>query len=61
MKALGLGYALIASKQANVVVVGGMESMTNTPYYLPKHRFGSKYGHQEIVDGTLSARYEESN
>jgi acetyl-CoA C-acetyltransferase len=30
-----------------------MESMSNTPYYVPKARFGSKYGHQELVDGII--------
>jgi acetyl-CoA C-acetyltransferase len=35
------------------VVAGGMESMSNTPYYLPKARGGLKYGHGEIVDGIV--------
>jgi acetyl-CoA C-acetyltransferase len=30
-----------------------MESMSNVPYYLPKQRWGSKYGHQELVDGII--------
>ena len=30
-----------------------MESMSNTPYYLPKARGGLKYGHAEIVDGIV--------
>jgi acetyl-CoA C-acetyltransferase len=33
------------------IVAGGMESMTNIPYYLPKARFGYKYGKGELVDG----------
>lgn len=37
--------------QADVIVAGGMESMTNTPYYVPKARFGYKYGNAELVDG----------
>jgi acetyl-CoA C-acetyltransferase len=36
---------------ADVVVAGGMESMSNIPYYLPKARFGYKYGGGELVDG----------
>lgn len=36
-----------------VVVVGGMESMSNCPYYVPKARFGSKFGHQQLVDGCV--------
>jgi acetyl-CoA C-acetyltransferase len=30
-----------------------MESMSNVPYYLPKQRWGSKYGNQEILDGLV--------
>ena len=37
--------------QADVIVAGGMESMSNTPYYIPKARFGYKYGNAELVDG----------
>ncbi|KAI9325194.1 Thiolase, N-terminal domain-containing protein [Zopfochytrium polystomum] len=51
MKAIILGAQAIAAGSADVVVAGGMESMSNVPYYLPKQRWGSKYGHQEIVDG----------
>jgi acetyl-CoA C-acetyltransferase len=36
---------------AEVVVAGGMESMSNVPYYVPKARFGYKYGNAELVDG----------
>jgi acetyl-CoA C-acetyltransferase len=35
----------------DVVVAGGMESMSNVPYYLTKARSGYKYGHGELVDG----------
>lgn len=38
---------------AEVIVAGGMESMSNTPYYLPKQRFGSTYGNAEVVDGIV--------
>jgi acetyl-CoA C-acetyltransferase len=37
--------------QADVIVAGGMESMSNIPYYVPKARFGYKYGNAELVDG----------
>ncbi len=37
--------------QAEVIVAGGMESMSNTPYYVPKARFGYRYGNAELVDG----------
>jgi acetyl-CoA C-acetyltransferase len=37
--------------QADIIVAGGMESMTNTPYYVPKARFGYRYGNAELIDG----------
>ena len=41
---------LIRAGQAEVVVAGGMESMSNAPYLLPKARFGYKLGNGELVD-----------
>jgi acetyl-CoA C-acetyltransferase len=53
LKAISLGYQAIKSGSADVIVVGGTESMSQTPYYLKKQRWGSKYGHEEILDGIL--------
>src|SRR6056297_2186241 len=39
--------------QSDVIVAGGMESMSNVPYYLQKHRFGSKLGHAKTLDGII--------
>ncbi|MFD2933784.1 thiolase family protein [Spirosoma flavum] len=50
-KAIMLAAQSIQLGQADVVVAGGMESMSNTPYYIPKARFGYKYGNAELVDG----------
>jgi acetyl-CoA C-acetyltransferase len=50
MKALMLGHDLIRAGSANVVLAGGMESMTNAPYLLPKARSGYRMGHQEVLD-----------
>ncbi|MGI9260936.1 MAG: acetyl-CoA C-acyltransferase, partial [Woeseiaceae bacterium] len=50
MKTTMLGHDLIASGSANVVVTGGMESMSNAPYLMPKARDGYRMGHQEILD-----------
>ena len=36
---------------ADIVISGGMESMSNIPFYIPKARFGYKYGNGELVDG----------
>jgi len=52
-KAIILGAQSILLNTADVVVVGGMESMSNTPYYLPKARNGFKYGNGEVQDGIV--------
>jgi acetyl-CoA C-acetyltransferase len=41
----------ILTGEARVVLVGGTESMSNTPYMLPRARWGYRLGHEEIVDG----------
>lgn len=51
MKAVMLGAQSIMLGQNDVVVAGGMESMSNIPYYLLKARYGYKYGNGELVDG----------
>lgn len=51
MKSVMLGAQSIMLGHQDVVVAGGMESMSNIPYYLPKARFGYKYGGGELVDG----------
>ncbi len=53
MKAIMLGAQSIMLGLRDVVVAGGMENMSQIPYYLPKARYGFKYGHGEIVDGLL--------
>jgi acetyl-CoA C-acetyltransferase len=50
-KAIMLAAQAIQLGQADVVVAGGMESMSNAPYYVPKARFGYKYGNAELIDG----------
>lgn len=50
MKALHLGADLIRTGGASVVLAGGMESMSNAPYLLPKARAGYRMGHQEVLD-----------
>ena len=37
--------------QADILVAGGMENMSAVPYYVPKARFGYKYGNSELIDG----------
>ncbi len=50
MKAVMLGNDTIRAGSADIVVAGGMESMTNSPYILPKVRDGMRLGHGEMLD-----------
>jgi acetyl-CoA C-acetyltransferase len=50
MKTTMLANDLIKAGSANIVVSGGMESMTNAPYLMPKARGGYRMGHQEVLD-----------
>ncbi|MBD8490797.1 acetyl-CoA C-acyltransferase [Echinicola sp. CAU 1574] len=51
MKAVMFAAQSIMTGQNDVVVAGGMESMSNVPYYIPKARFGYKFGNGEFIDG----------
>jgi acetyl-CoA C-acetyltransferase len=51
MKAVMLGAQSIMLGQNDVVIAGGMESMSNIPYYLLKARYGYRYGNGEVIDG----------
>ncbi|MEA2094680.1 MAG: acetyl-CoA C-acyltransferase [Pseudomonadota bacterium] len=50
MKAIMLGHDMIRAGTADVVLAGGMESMSNAPYLLPGARGGYRYGHQQTLD-----------
>ncbi|WP_313740110.1 acetyl-CoA C-acyltransferase [Pseudomonas sp.] len=50
MQALILGHDLLRAESADVVVVGGMESMSNAPYLLDKARNGYRMGHGKVLD-----------
>ncbi len=50
MKAAMFAHDLLAAGTNEVMVAGGMESMTNAPYLLPKARSGYRMGHQQVVD-----------
>jgi acetyl-CoA C-acetyltransferase len=50
MKTTMLGHDLILAGSADVVLTGGMESMSNAPYLMPKARSGYRMGHQEVLD-----------
>ena len=53
LKAVMLAAQAIRAGDANVIVAGGMESMTNAPFLLPKVRAGYKYGDQTAVDALI--------
>jgi acetyl-CoA C-acetyltransferase len=53
MKAVMLGAQSIMLGINDVVVAGGMENMSNVPYYIPKARYGYKYGHGQLIDGLM--------
>lgn len=53
MKSVMFGAQSIMLGINDVVVAGGMESMSNVPYYIPKARFGYKYGHGQMLDGLM--------
>ncbi len=50
MRAVMLAADQLLAGSAQVVVAGGLESMTNAPYLLPKARAGYRMGHQEVID-----------
>jgi acetyl-CoA C-acetyltransferase len=50
MKAAMFAHDLLASNSIDVVVAGGMESMSNAPYLLPKARAGLRMGHGQVID-----------
>jgi acetyl-CoA C-acetyltransferase len=53
MQAIIQGYRSILTGDAELVVVGGMESMSNAPYYLERARTGLRMGHGKLTDGMI--------
>ncbi|MFQ5603261.1 MAG: thiolase family protein [bacterium] len=51
MKAIVSAYQAIVLEDAELILAGGTESMSNTPYFLPRARWGYRLGHAELVDG----------
>lgn len=51
MKSIAIAAQSIMLGDADIIVAGGMESMSNVPYYSPKLRWGNKYGDVNLVDG----------
>lgn len=53
MKSIMFGAQTLALGHADIVVAGGMESMSNVPFYVPTLRWGNKYGNAELIDGLM--------
>ena len=53
LKAVMMAASAIRAGDADVIVAGGMESMSNTPYLLPRARTGLRMGHAELVDSMI--------
>ena len=53
MKSVVIGAQHIMLGDSEIVVAGGMENMSATPYYVEKGRYGMKYGHGQLLDGIV--------
>jgi len=54
MKAISIAAQQILLGDAHVVIAGGMESMSQVPFYDSSARWGAKFGHQQLIDGLLN-------
>ncbi|MBE0412292.1 acetyl-CoA C-acyltransferase [Yoonia sp.] len=60
MKAAMFAFDQIALGGAQVMIAGGMESMTNAPYLMPKMRSGARIGHQKVIDSMFLDGLEDA-
>ena len=60
MQAAIMGAEALAAGTVDVIVAGGMESMTNAPYLLAKHRGGARIGHDRIMDSMFLDGLEDA-
>ena len=60
MQAAIMAAEALAAGSVDVVIAGGMESMTNAPYALPKHRAGARIGHDRIIDTMMMDGLEDA-
>jgi acetyl-CoA C-acetyltransferase len=60
MQAAIMGAEALAAGAVEVVVVGGMESMTNAPYLLGRHRSGARIGHDRVIDSMMMDGLEDA-
>ncbi len=60
MQAAIMAHEALSAGAAGIVIAGGMESMTNAPYALPKHRSGARIGHDRIIDTMMMDGLEDA-
>ena len=60
MKSVMMGFDAVALGRAGVMVAGGMESMSNAPYLLPKMRAGARLGHGQVIDSMFLDGLEDA-
>ncbi|MCC6482912.1 MAG: acetyl-CoA C-acyltransferase [Sphingomonadaceae bacterium] len=60
MQAAIMAHDALAAGSADIIVAGGMESMTNAPYLLAKHRSGARIGHDRILDSMMLDGLEDA-
>ena len=60
MQAAIMAYDALKAESADVIVAGGMESMSNAPYAMPKHRAGARLGHDVIIDTMMMDGLEDA-
>jgi acetyl-CoA C-acetyltransferase len=60
MQAAIMAYDALKAESADVIVAGGMESMSNAPYAMPKHRSGARIGHDTIIDTMMMDGLEDA-
>lgn len=60
MQATIMAAEALVSGNADIVIAGGMESMTNAPFLLPKHRSGARIGHDRVIDSMMMDGLEDA-
>ena len=60
MQAAIFAHDMVKAGSADIIVAGGMESMTNSPYLLAKHRSGARIGHDSVYDSMMLDGLEDA-
>ncbi|AUW57823.1 acetyl-CoA C-acyltransferase [Sphingobium sp. SCG-1] len=60
MQAAIMATETLHARAADIIIAGGMESMTNAPFALPKHRGGARIGHDRVIDTMMMDGLEDA-